>query len=94
MVDSVALDITLNELSSLINRISAETNRMRGYSKHYKTLDMSTLQKFAESTVSPSSNAIQGLLDRINILVVGSSDQDNLGKKSLLVETADYLKVT
>lgn len=94
MVNSLSLELKLNELSDLINRISVEELNMRDYAENFNKLENTTMQRYAEWVVSPNSNAIQGLLDRINNIVAGSSDLDNLGKKSLLVQTANYLDVS
>lgn len=66
---------------------------MRDYAETHDKLDQSTIIRFAEWTISPHSNAIQGMLNQLHTIVVGSSDLGYLGKRSLFTELASYLQV-
>lgn len=93
VVDSLSLELRLNELADLINRISSEELNMRDYAESYDKLDPMTIRRYAEWTISPHSNAIQGMLDRMHTIFVGSTDLQFIGKKSLLGQLAAYLQV-
>lgn len=94
VVDSLSLDSRLNELSSLINKISVQEINMRSFAEHHDQIDKSTIQRLAEWTVAPQSTSIQGMLDQIQILMVGHPSLDYIGKGSLLVQLGEYLKVS
>lgn len=93
-MDSLSLDSRLNELSGLINRISVEEINWRSYAENHDHLDRKTLQNFAEWTISPHSQAVQGMLDQMHTLMVGHPNLDYLGKGSLLMQLALYLQVS
>lgn len=93
VVDSLSLELRLNDLADLINRISSEELNMRDYAENYDKLDRLTIRRYAEWTISPHSNAIQGMLDRMHTMVVGAADLEFIGKKSLLGQLAAYLQV-
>lgn len=94
MQSNTQLLLGLHELSDLINRISTQNSLMRTFSENYGDLENSTLFNFAEWTVSPSSLAIQGLLDRTHLLMTGTQDLSTVGSKGVLYMIADNLQVT
>lgn len=93
MQSNTQLLLGLHELSDLINRISTQNSLMRTFSENYVDLENSTLFNFAEWTVSPSSLAIQGLLDRMHLLMTGTQDLSTVGSKGVLYMIADNLQV-
>lgn len=93
MKTNTQLLLGLHELGDLINRISTQNSLMQTFSENFAELENSTLYKFAEWTVSPSSLAIQGLLDRIHLLMTGSVDLSSVGSKGVLYMISDNLKV-
>jgi hypothetical protein len=88
------LELTLHELSGLMNRITAQELTMRDFTEHQDTLERSTLEDFATMTVSASSIAIQGLLDRIHLLVTGAPDFQTFGNNGILKLIAADLDVS
>jgi Domain of unknown function (DUF4803) len=78
------LELNLHELSGLMYRIVALEATMRDYINFRDTLERSTLEDFASTTVSASSIATQGLLDRIHLLVTGSPDFMTFGNNGIL----------
>ena len=94
MVDSLSLDSRINELSRLINSIHAQEINMQNYMENHESLEQSTIRKFAEWVISPHSNAVQGMLDQMHTMMVGHRNLDYIGKGSLLVQLAEYLRVS
>lgn len=94
MVDSLSLELRLNEVADLLSRISSEELNMRDYAENYNKLDPLTIRRYAEWTISPHSAAIQGMLDRLHTTVVGSYDLEYIGKKSLFGQLGAYLQVS
>lgn len=93
MLKNTQLQLGLHELSDLVNRISSQQNLMTTFAQHTDDLERSTLQNFADWTVSPSNFAIQGLLDRIHLLMTGSPDLKTIGNSGLLYLIANNLQV-
>lgn len=93
MITNTQLQLQLHELSGLINRVFSQQNLMRVYAQHEHELERNTLQTYAELTVSPSDNAIQGLLERIHLLITGSADLRTVGSNGLLPLIASHLQV-
>ncbi|GAB0095756.1 hypothetical protein DMENIID0001_111770 [Sergentomyia squamirostris] len=87
------LELSLHELSDLMNMISLEEQNMRQYADHVDKLETTTLLRYTESIVSPNSNSVQGWLDRIHRIVMGSTDLKAIGKAGLLQMMSHYLKV-
>jgi hypothetical protein len=88
------LELTLHELSGLMNRIAAQELTMRDFTEHQDTLEKATLEDFATLTVSASSIAIQGLLDRIHLLVTGAPDFQTFGNNGILKLISADLEVS
>jgi Domain of unknown function (DUF4803) len=65
-------------------RIMALEATVRDYIKYQDKLERATLEDFAMTTVSASSFATQGLLDRIHLLVTGSPDFLTFGNNGIL----------
>ena len=93
MVTNTQLQLGLHELADLMNRISSQQNTMSAFADNIDYLEKSTLISFAEWTVNPSNLAIQGLLDRIDLLMTGSPDLATIGNQGILYLIADNLKV-
>lgn len=88
------LQLNLHELGDLINRIATQQNLMRTFAEHTNDLEHSTLENFVLWIVSPGNNAIQGLLDRIHLLVTGSPDLKAIGSNGVLQLINNYLEVS
>lgn len=73
------LELNLHELSDLMNRIRTRHKELRTFAHNSNDLEQITLQEFAQWTISHDTMAIQGLLDRIHLLVTGSDELRNLG---------------
>lgn len=88
------LELMLHELVDLMNRIAAQSKMLRYYTEHQDELEQSTLETTAQWIVSPNIGAVQGLLNRINLLVAGSPDLQYFGKISVIDALADELQVS
>lgn len=88
------LELVLHELADLMNRISAQSKMLKYYIEHQDELEQSTLETTAKWIISPNIGAVQGLLNRIHLLVAGSSDLQYLGKSSVLQMLSDELQVS
>lgn len=66
---------------------------MRSFAINSPNLEEETLMEFAQWTVSPNTLAVQGLMDRMHLLVTGSRDLENLGSKGVLRLVAASLQV-
>ncbi|XP_055682552.1 uncharacterized protein LOC129789617 isoform X1 [Lutzomyia longipalpis] len=86
------LEWSLHELKDLMNMITLEDQNMRQYAQHVDKLETTTLLRYTESIVSPNSNSVQGWLDRINLLVMGSNDLKAIGKSGLFQMMGHYMK--
>lgn len=95
--DSVAantkLELHLHELTDLLNRIRSQDRVMRSFLNNHNDLEQRTLEKFAEWTVAHDTAAVQGLLDRIHVLVVGSVDLENFGSVGILQLLDHHMEV-
>lgn len=76
---STKLELNLHELDELMQSITSQDRLMRSFAVNSDHLEPNTLLDFAEITVSPHRTAIQGMLDRIHLLVVGSKDFEHFG---------------
>lgn len=94
MITNTQLQLQLHELRELINRVSTQQTLMRTFAEHETDLNNNTIVNFAEWTVSPNDNAIQGLLERIHLLITGSDDLKAVGSTGLLELIANNLKVS
>lgn len=86
------LQLGLKDLSDLINSISIQHTLMNKFAMH-DDVEPSTLDSFAEWTVAPNNLAIQGLLDKLHFLIVGSPDLASIGNTGVLYQIADSLEV-
>lgn len=93
MITNTQLQLQLHALSQLNNRIFSQQNLMRVYAQHEHELERNTLFTYAEMTVSPSDNAIQGLLAQIHLLIAGTDELRSVGSSGLLELIAENLKV-
>lgn len=89
----VGLDAQLSDMSQLMTLVSAQEITMRSYTAVSDILHANTLKEFAESTTSSQTNAMQSLLDQLHILVTGSPELSEVGRRSVLAQLAIYLKV-
>lgn len=76
---STKLELNLHELDELMQSISSQDRLMRSFAANSANLEPKTLLEFAEITVSSNRMAVQGMLDRIHLLVAGSKDFEQLG---------------
>lgn len=67
---------------------------MRTFAEHQPDLNNNTIINFADWTVSPNDNAIQGLLERLHLLITGSKDLKAVGSTGLLELIANNLMVS
>lgn len=88
------LQLSLHELGDLINRIATQQNLMRAFADNTNDLEHSTLENFAQWIVAPGNNAVQGILDRIHLLITGAPDLKAIGSSGVLMLINDYLKVS
>lgn len=93
-MDSLKLESRLNELSSLIDRISGQEISMRDLAENHDKVERMTIQKFAEWTISPETTAVPAMIEQIHTIIVGSPNLDYIGQKSLLVQLGVYLEVS
>lgn len=94
MITNTQLQLQLHELSDLINRVATQQNLMRTFAEHEPDLNNQTMMNFADWTVSPNDNAIQGLLERLHLLITGSADLKAVGSTGLLELIANNLQVS
>lgn len=87
------MELTLFELSDLMNRIRSQHKLMRAYAKDHNDLEPVTLERFIQSTISHDTMSIGGLMERIHLLVIGSDDFENLGNFGLLRMLANNFEV-
>lgn len=93
MQNNNKLDLALHELMDLMNRIGAQAKMFHYYTVHRDEIEQSTWQTTAEWIISPNIGAVQGILNRIHLLVTGSSDLKYFGKNSLLEMLQAQLEV-
>lgn len=86
------LQLGLKDLSDLMNSISIQHTLMNKFAMH-DDVEPTTLDSFAEWTVAPNNLAIQGLLDRLHLLIIGSPDLASIGNSGVLYQIADSLEV-
>lgn len=87
------MELTLHELSDLVNRIRSQHKLMRAFAKNYNDLEHVTLERFVQGTISHDTMSIGGIMERIHSLVVGSDDFENLGSVGLLKLLASNFEV-
>lgn len=80
IASNTKLQLNLHELADLLSRIRSQHKVMRSFANNKNDFERSTLVQFAEWTTAHDTVAIQGLLDRVHTLVVGSDELRNLGK--------------
>lgn len=66
---------------------------MRAFAEHTNDLEHSTLENFVLWIVSPGNNAVQGLLDRVHLLLTGSPDLASVGSNGVLYLINNNLQV-
>lgn len=95
MIINHKLDLGIHEMTDMMNRISVHDKRMKDYSEHLENLEQTTIEEFADFIVSPNSVGIQSLLDRIHLLVTGSSSKQHntIGSKGLFYLVGESLQV-
>lgn len=93
LTTSTKLELGLHELADLMHRISSQNRLLKSFAKNHRDLEQITLQEFAQWVVSHNTMSIQGLLDRINALVMGSDELEKVGSKGVLQLVADNLQV-
>lgn len=94
MITNTQLQLQLRELNRDLNRVFSQQNLMRAYAQHEHALEKQTLLTYAEMVVSPGDTSIQSLLERIHLLITGSSELRALGATGLLELIAINLKVS
>lgn len=87
------LELVLHELVDLMNRIAAQARMLKYYTEHQDEVEQSTLETTAKWIISPNIGAVQGLLNRIHLLVVGSSDLQYFGKINVIEMLSDEFQV-
>lgn len=87
------LELMLHELSDLMNRIASQAKMLRYYLDHQDEVEKVTLETTAKWIISPNIGAVQGLLNRIHLLVTGTNDLKYFGKASILELLNEELKV-
>lgn len=88
------LELMLHELGDLMNRIAAQAKMLRSYLDHQDELEPVTLETTAKWIISPNIGAVQGVLNRIHLLVTGSDDLRYFGKINVLELLSEELKVS
>lgn len=91
---STKLELNLHELDELMQSINSQDRLMRSFAANSDHLEPNTLLEFAEITVSSNRMAIQGMLDRIHLLVIGSKDFEHLGNTGTFRMLEESLKVS
>lgn len=66
---------------------------MQSYVSNYHDLERFTLEGFAHWIIAQDTMSVQGLLERIHLLVTGSTDFDNIGNVGVLQLLADNMEV-
>lgn len=92
VVTNTKLELNLHELSDLLHRIKTQEKFMQALITHFHHLENSTLEEFAYRTIS--LDTVQGYLDRIHVLVVGSNELDNVGSVGALHLLANSMEVS
>lgn len=87
------LELQLHDLDDLLNRIKTQDEKMQSYLSNYQHLERFTLEGFAHWIVAQDTMSVQGLLDRIHLLVTGSTDLDNIGNVGVLQLLASRMEV-
>lgn len=88
------LDLNLHELSDLINRVRTRHKELRTFAQNSNDLEQVTLKEFSEWVVSHDTMAIQGILDRVHLLVIGSDDFRSLGNVGTFELLANSIEVS
>lgn len=87
------LELQLHDLDDLLNRIKTQDEKMQSYLSNYNHLERFTLEGFAHWITAQDTMSVQGLLDRIHLLVTGSTDFDNVGNVGVLQLLASRMEV-
>lgn len=87
------LELKLHDLADLLNRIQTQDVKMQSYVSNYNELERFTLEGFAHWIIAQDTMSVQGLLERINLLVTGSTDLENIGSVGVLQLLADQMQV-
>lgn len=87
------LELQLHDLSDLVNRIKTQDDKMQSYVSNYHDLERFTLEGFAHWIIAQDTTSVQGLLDRIHLLVTGSPDFENVGSVGVLQLLSERMEV-
>lgn len=87
------LELQLHDLDDLLNRIKTQDEKMQSYLSNYHHLERFTLEGFAHWITAQDTMSVQGLMDRIHLLVVGSTDLENVGNVGVLQLLANRMEV-
>lgn len=87
------LELQLHDLDDLLNRIKTQDEKMQSYLSNYQHLERFTLEGFAHWITAQDTMSVQGLLDRIHLLVTGSTHLDNIGNVGVLQLLARSMEV-
>lgn len=87
------LELKLHDLADLLNRIQTQDEKMQSYVSNYNELERFTLEGFAHWIIAQDTMSVQGLLERIHLLVTGSTDLENIGNVGVLQLLADQMEV-
>lgn len=91
--ENTKLELELHDLADLVNRINTQDAKMQSYVSNYHDLERFTLESFAHWISAQDTTSVQGLLDRIHLLTIGSSDFNNLGNVGVLQLLAERMEV-
>lgn len=76
-----------------MNRIETQDDKMQSYVSNYHELERFTIEGFAHWITAQDTLSVQGLLERIHLLVTGSTDFENIGGVGVLQLLADNMEV-
>jgi hypothetical protein len=94
MKRNTKIELSMHELAGLMYRISSMERKMHEIAENRETLEHTTLENFANMVVSSEATSVDGLLDRIHVLVTGFVDFESFGYKGILRMVADDLNVS
>ena len=80
----------MNDISDIMNRITSRFQQMQKYEAHKDKLEMSTLITFAEWTVSPNTNSVHHMMDRMHLILLGQEDKENITTSMLDMLAQNY----
>ncbi|XP_004527138.1 uncharacterized protein LOC101457975 isoform X1 [Ceratitis capitata] len=74
----------MNDIQDTMNRISSRFQQMQKYEAYKDKLEESTLIGFAEWTVSPNAHSVHHLMDRLNLMLYGPEEKENISTTNFL----------